>query len=322
MKPYFFYKGIKKLAIELVGNENVYLGIRPYGFHAGNMVPFVAYPIILCREIKKLGKEPKFKFHIFLNDWEQDKLDGPNTKMYPFNVRPLNTTFQYISDPLNPKRNIVDYWEPIILKNVLKIKDENQNASIELIRNSQMKHEKVMKRTIIKTIKNPKLIASILKKYTGKTILDKPLVYALAVCPQCKLVKGSTRVEKKNMIVHDCANCGVKTKTKYDQLDYWFYHKILALPRIERFNIDLCITGLDHYLEGDFSVRKALMKAFRCRVKFPKILYTQLLADNEGKILEKKKGNLVTVEANLLINMVLKSNNEDVIRLRGNQKTK
>lgn len=40
MKAYFFQNGIKQLAREITGEENIYLGIRPYGFHAGSMLPF------------------------------------------------------------------------------------------------------------------------------------------------------------------------------------------------------------------------------------------------------------------------------------------
>lgn len=101
MKPYFFQTGIKQLAQEITGKENIYLGIKPYGFHAGNMLPFVLYPMLLCEEVKKLGKEPEFNIFIFINDWEQDRLAGPNVKSYPFNVFPENTTFQYVSDPKN-----------------------------------------------------------------------------------------------------------------------------------------------------------------------------------------------------------------------------
>ena len=52
-KPYFFYSGIKELATTLSGKENIYLGIRPYGFHAGNKIPFVIYPMLLCEEMEK-----------------------------------------------------------------------------------------------------------------------------------------------------------------------------------------------------------------------------------------------------------------------------
>ena len=44
MKPYFLHQGFLELASTLEGNENIYLGIRPYAFHAGNIVTMVIYP--------------------------------------------------------------------------------------------------------------------------------------------------------------------------------------------------------------------------------------------------------------------------------------
>src|SRR3989344_4571671 len=70
MKPYFFQKGIEELAHEVKGNENIYLGIRPYGFHAGNMLAFIIYPLLLCEEVRKMGVIPSFNIFIFINDWE------------------------------------------------------------------------------------------------------------------------------------------------------------------------------------------------------------------------------------------------------------
>lgn len=62
MKPYFLYNGIAGLAQTLTGTENVYLGIRPYAFHAGNMVTMIVYPLLLCREIERLGKTAGLNF--------------------------------------------------------------------------------------------------------------------------------------------------------------------------------------------------------------------------------------------------------------------
>ena len=66
-KPYFFYSGIKELATTLSGKENIYLGIRPYGFHAGNKIPFVIYPMLYCEEMQRAGKIPAFNFFLFIN---------------------------------------------------------------------------------------------------------------------------------------------------------------------------------------------------------------------------------------------------------------
>jgi hypothetical protein len=70
MKPYFLKEGIESLSDELLGVENIYLGIRPYGFHAGNATVFVGYPLLLCDALSKKGKIPRFTCYLFINDWE------------------------------------------------------------------------------------------------------------------------------------------------------------------------------------------------------------------------------------------------------------
>lgn len=83
MKPYLYLSGLKSLAKKIKGNENVHIGIRPYGFHGGNVLSLIVYPYLLCKELNKLGKKPKLKFTISINDYEQDELDGPDIRRYP-----------------------------------------------------------------------------------------------------------------------------------------------------------------------------------------------------------------------------------------------
>jgi len=290
MKPYLYYDGLLSAAESLTGKENIYLGIRPYGFHAGNMMPFVVYPLLLCRQMEKLGKKIKFNFYIFINDWEQDKLDGPDPKTYIFNVYPQKTTFQFTPSSEDPTKTVVDYWEPIIYKGVSQLKKYYPDISIKVVRNSSMKNDPVMKYCLIKTIKSPELIADIFRKNTDKTVLDKPLQYAMAICPKCHWAKGQTFVDGDN-IIHQCSNCGQKSTDQYSNFEYWFYHKPLAIPRLEIYNIDLCITGADHYSEGDFIVRQKLIDYFGYKTKYPQTLYTPVVFGKNGLVMGKSKNN-------------------------------
>ena len=92
MKPYLYLPGLKKLVKKLRGNEKVHFGIRPYGFHGGNILSIIVYPYLLCKEFEKRGKGAKFNFTVSINDYEQDELDGPDIRKYPFNVYPKNTS--------------------------------------------------------------------------------------------------------------------------------------------------------------------------------------------------------------------------------------
>ncbi len=56
--PYVYKKGLVELVSTLNGNERIHVGIRPYGFHAGNVVALVSYPKLLCEEYKRQYKKP------------------------------------------------------------------------------------------------------------------------------------------------------------------------------------------------------------------------------------------------------------------------
>lgn len=308
MKAYFFQKGVGRLAKEINGNENIYLGIRPYGFHAGNMLPFIIYPMLLCKEMVKLGKIPKFSIYIFINDWEQDKLNGPDLIKYPYNIFPWNTTFQYTKYDRSTNKSIVDVWEPIIFKETLHLKSLYPQVAIQTVRNSELKNNEIMKRYVLFTLENPRKIAEVIEQFSNKMILKDPLSFAIAVCPVCHKVKGKTHVVNKSLI-HNCFHCGKTIKGLYEDFDYWFYHKPLAIPRLEIFDIDICITGLDHYNEGDFDIRHELIKLFKSSTKFPKTLYAQTLLGSDNHVMGKSRGNSRVVSIDKLMELFNKNSN-------------
>lgn len=315
MRAYMYYKGLLKLSKQLKGDENIYLGIRPYGFHAGNMVPFVVYPNMLCEELLKKGIKPKFNFFIFINDWEQDKLDGPDPINYPFNIYPSKTTFQHVYISKNKKMNIVDKWEPVILKSVSDLKRKYKNISVKTVRNSSLRENPIMKKYLLRTISNSEGIAEILRKRTKKKILNDPLTYAIAVCPKCKFVGGKTTIVKDDYLNHYCKYCGKNYQDSYHKFDYWFYHKPSAIPRIEIFNIDLCITGADHFMEGDFKIRKDLIKFFNAKINNLKVLYTPVVIGYNGEKMGKSKKNDVVISPEKLRKMLEKNKYSDVLRI-------
>ncbi len=314
MKPYFCYEGILKLAHELKGNENVYLGIRPYGFHAGNMSTLVAYPLLLCQELARLGKIPKLNVFLFINDWEQEKLDGVNPTMYPFNVLPKGTTWQFIPDPIDKKLFIADFWEPIIVNYVRLINYYFPQTSLQTIRNSHMKTHPIMKKCLLKTIKNPKALLKILRENTNKPTLDHA-IYASAVCPKCKTARGNTKVIRTDYIVFTCSHCKLESKGKYELFEYWFYHKPLALPRIEAYNIDLTVTDCGKYKEGDFLVRQKLMEAYHIKKLPPKTLFAPVILGKNNKIMGKSKGNAISINLDKLLQLLINNPKAETIKI-------
>ncbi len=305
--PYFFLSGLKQLAQEMQGDENIYLGIRPYGYHAGNQLSLYMYPLLLSEELERLGKEVKLHLYIFLNDWEQDSLIGPDLQLYPFNVWPKTTTFQYLPDPEGCCDSMADHWCPIIVEGISKIREKYPEITIHPVRNSDMKNKPVMKKVVIDTIQNPEKIYHILKKHSTRDILPKPIMYSIAICPQCKTTNGNTSYIDKR-IMHICNTCKQVFNEDYSFFDYWLYHKPLALPRIKSFNIQICITGADHYNEGDYVVRKKLFDAFKISLRsYPKTLYAPSLYAPDGRQMGKSKGNAQLLSEDKLYDLARKT---------------
>ena len=315
-KPYFFQDGINSLAKQLTGNENIYLGIRPYGFHAGNKIPFIVYPLLLCKALENFGKKAKFTFYIFLNDWEQDGFDETYTdiKTHPFNVIPKYTTFQYTLYE-NGGGSIVDYWESKIIDEMSIIHDKFPFVRLRCIRNSTMRDMPTMKDVVLKTIKNPKLIANIFQEATGKEVLAHPCSYCRPICPHCKTAKTLATIQNEDDIHISCQNCKLDKIYNYHLLNFWLYHKPLAIPRIKEFKINLCITGADHYNEGDFVIRRKLFEVYRITVDLPKTLYTPTLYGRNNLPMGKSKGNYENIDTDILLEFLERYPNQEIIYL-------
>ena len=163
-----------------------------------------------------------------------------------------------------------------------------------------------MKSCIFKTINHPEIITQTLKQYTNKKILSAPVIYSSAVCPHCHAARGVSKViAKKNQVFHSCKNCGKKSNGKYRDFNYWLYHKPLALPRISVYKIDLCITGSDHFEEGDFVVRQNLFKRYGFKTKSLLTLYASSIYGSDGNVMGKSRGNARLIDLDKLINLVL-----------------
>lgn len=313
MKAYHFNDGLEQLATQVRGDEHIYLGVRPQEFHAGNMLTMVAYPLLFCRAVANQGKSVRFSFYVFINDWEQDALDGPNPIDYPFNVYPLHTTFQYMPYRGNRAESTVDHWEPIIIGQIKRIQREFPEVTIVPVRNSAMKCNKRMRSAVLTTIRHPEIVADTLRKHASFTLLDEPIVYALAVCPACTYVRGKTTVtdqQNKPEITHHCDQCGTVTVGDYEAFDYWFYHKPLALPRIQHYAIDICITGSDHYNEGDHAVRQELMERYGIDVPVPVTLYAPVLIGSDGRKMSKSKANYFSLPFTKIMQLAQQHKNE------------
>lgn len=306
MSPFLYLEGVQQLAKEVRGDERIHIGIRPYGFHAGNALALLTYPYLLCYYTRLAGKEPNFTFFISLNDYEQDSLAGPDPSRYPFNIHPMETTIQHLRDEFGCCASMVDHWEPRIKHECLTLLMEYPGIHLQFWRNSSLKTHHHFREFFRLTIEQPKQLADIFKRYSGKEVLAHPMSYGCLVCPQCKRTQGST-VFRDDTIVWKCSLCSARAQGDFSAFDYWWYHKPLLLARLIIFNIDITISGGDHYSEGDFAIRRELIRCYAPDYKEPRMLFAPLLIAPDGRKMSKSRANTARVDSATLLNLALSS---------------
>jgi len=289
-QPYLYYCGLKQLASEMRGDEKIHMGIRPFGFHAGNILALVAYPFLLCEALEALQKHVNVEFIISINDYEQDALAGPDIRAFPFNIYPEFTSLKFAKDP-NTGHIYVDHWQPIIEKNLLELKKYFPNVQFNFIRNSELKSEPEFKRLLLDTI----------RKLTGKIVLDEPLQFAGILCPTCHAAAGKTTVTDER-ISWKCDHCSYQCDGVYEDFDYWWHHKPLLIARLKIYQVDITLSGGDHYQEGDFEVRQGFIDRYYSNFKTPKMLFTPIMIAENGLKMSKSRKNMKFASARALIN--------------------
>lgn len=294
--------GVDALAETMRGDESVYLGIRPFGLHSGNLVPLVVYPILLCEALERVGKTPKLKLNLFLNDYEQFEIDGPNVAEYPFNVYPKETTIQYTYLE-GTDISYADYWSIKIIEAVSEVTNRFSEVTINPVRNSEMKSSPVFKEVMLKTMRHPELVSKSIEESTSRKLLEDS-VFAMPLCPNSRMPITEFSVNSDDQIeLHYEGD--IATVHDFEDLDYWFYHKPLAIPRLHDYQIELCITGADHLTEGDYHTRQLLIEKYGLSDAIPKFetLYTPELKSYDGIKMSKSKGNYIDIPLEELIDI-------------------
>ncbi|MFA6253710.1 MAG: hypothetical protein WC640_00395 [Candidatus Paceibacterota bacterium] len=287
---YLYLSGLKKVATKMSGQETIHLGIRPYGFHAGNALALYVYPYLLCRELKKMGKKARLTLIYSLNDYEQDEIDSPNKNLYPFNLKPKYTTFQFLPSGECPEKTMIELWAPRIRENIKRLLIDFPELNIRYINNSWLKEHPTFKKLLLKTLTESDKLSDIFRKYTDKIVLANAQ-YASAVCKKCFCARNKTTIDGNEIFSFLCPNCHQSNSGKFNDFDYWWYHKPLFLARMEIFKPDLTISGGDHYNEGDYEVRQAMAEAFVPGKQMPDMLFTPVLLAPDGKRMSKSQGN-------------------------------
>ncbi len=303
---YYYRNGVRELVKTLNGDEKIHIGIRPYGFHAGNASALCVYPKIICDDFNSLtGNEPRFTFIISINDWEQDELDGPDYRKYPYNIRPKNTTIQYLK---KGDEKMVDFWHQVIEANIKFFLKDYELLQFQFFRNSDLLQNAEFRDFLIQTLKDPVTQKNIYQKLSSREVLTEPLSFAGLVCNNCFFVSTHSFSFGKDdsYVSFKCDRCGSNHSGLTSDFSYWWYHKPLLIGRLAAYeNIDILLSGGDHLSENDHLIREEMIKKFIPHKKVPKMLFTPtILSDVDGEKMSKSRNNVKYADNYKLFNLL------------------
>ncbi len=324
--PYF--DGLEKMAENISGRENVLIGIRPHGFHVGNALPLLIYPWLLCERLECIGKTPKLRFNISINDMEPFQLkylflntNGEavfksgsvlsNTEETPFeyNVFPEDTTFQHTLDPFGCCRTIVDHWQNILHNELSRLSKSFPKTKVKFVRNSEISQSLAFEQALKCAFECNDEIAFCVEKHTQRAVSRYGFQLAGAVCPICKSAQGKTILKEKEC-TFQCNRCHGVSNGELKVFDWWMHHLLLFPPRVKQLNIDLCIRGGDHFNQSHTHTTSALYEMLYGKKTCLKTLVTPLVVDSHGRKVSKSSQNEVHLPFESLLELARKCKTE------------
>jgi len=331
-KTYLFWDGLNEVAKEVRGDEKIFVGVRPFGFHAGNELTMYVYPWHLCDLTRKNGKEPRFNFFISINDMEPHRLkylfigeDGKpfykNEELtlsadvpFEYNVFPRTTSFQFTDDSNGCCDSIVTHWQKIIEEKMMRLKADFPEITLNFIRNTSLKNNPAFKKAITTAIKNPEVLGKILEKY-DKVCFEKGfLVWTGVICPHCHSAQGKTSMNAES-VIFECDNCGKKTESTVEDSSFWMHHVFLLPPRLKIFDVDICVRGYDHYRVNQIPINEQLFEALFGKKLEVKTIVPPMIVGPDGKKMSKTWSNEKYINTEKLKELS-KGNSTDKIVIR------
>ncbi|MFA6268523.1 MAG: hypothetical protein WCW13_05410 [archaeon] len=329
-KTYLCWKGLQQVAKEAKGDERISIGIRPYGFHAGNELTLFVYPWHLCNLVQKLGKEPKFTFFISLNDTEPEGLkylyedsttgyyykkeDLILTEEVPFeyNIFPKNTSFQYTTDPEGCCKSMAEHWSKLIKQKVLRLKKDFPLINITFIDSSSTTNTPAYKKALKLIISRPEILGNIVNEYSKVCFEKDWLSWAGAICPNCHSAQGKTTISKET-VTFECEYCGQSYSGDIEKTSFWMHHMLLLAPRLKLFNIDLFFRGYDHYSCNHIPINEKLYKELYSEHPKVKTIVPPLIIRPDGRKMSKSRSNEKTINTQKLKSLVENCKGEKIV---------
>lgn len=285
--------GVRKIASLMRGDENILIGVRPFGFHAGNLSADVVYPLILCEELKRQGKEPYLNITFFMNDYEQYEIVGHRNdpdEDDEVNIYPKGKTLQYEREPLDNSLTVVDYWSSKIISHMDVIRHAYPNVMIKYQRTSDLRSTDLYREVLNLSLNKPNEIASIFKEVSGKHV-HLPAEFARVVCVNCEMPVPGTQMN--NETVRALCDCGNETCDHFSKLDYWVNHNLLGISKLSVQNgFFLWMLGYDHKQFHSGEIKARVIDQFGLAARDCNRVYAPLLLREDGRKMSKSSGNI------------------------------
>lgn len=316
---YISWDGLDAISSKLTGKETMGIGIRPFGFHAGNMASIVAYPILLCELMSQKGKEPEFDIYCFFNDVEQHAIVGHESRPDDddsANIYPADKTLQYTPGPDGFKGSVVDYWRPLIENGAREIQARFPKVKLSFHTTSDLKTTETFGSAVRTALTQPEKIAEILEQKTGLEVY-RPADYMRAVCKSCSVPVKNTAIDGAERISAVCHACGTDNKGEIGDFDFWIHHSILTLPKLSVGpGFDIWMMGSDHVQYGETPTRLKLSELFGIKAKNYIGIHAPLILSYDGQKMGKSNHNQAYVPLDSILNH-LRENRDHKVSISG-----
>lgn len=294
------FEGLRQLAKTLRGDEVLHVGVRPFGFHAGNHLSLVIYPELLCEALEMSGKKAHLHLIVSINDWEQHLPSGIDPVRYPYNIRPADTIFQFTPGPGNA--SIVDYWEPRIWAAYEPLRRRFPAVQIEFRRNSALRNDRRIVPILRKTKSHALAIGEMFRRLGRyEVIVDDTLTFAEAVCLKCHTARGASRFLDDDNVEVLCEHCGTRSEGDALEFDWWLHHKPLFVARWHLWGFDVAVSGGDHFDDHDDLIRDDMRALFDIPSQDLRMLFAPLIVDYRGWKMSKSAHNEVNENHDVLL---------------------
>ncbi|MDO8570961.1 MAG: hypothetical protein Q7R97_05255 [Candidatus Daviesbacteria bacterium] len=227
------------------GDETIYSGIRPLGFHPGNMIVLSVYPHLVAENLQNQGKKPRFSYIITMNDIEPARYDFER-------FIPLDTSVSFKED--------ISITEKTIRKALTHMLDDFPEINVSFVKSSSFQSsDKFSDVADILINHKEKFAKSYIKPeyLDGKTYNDMHFIGI--ICDDCHSPLLSTSYNNALFEAY-CESCDKQVSGIASEMNFWLYYVNLISMKLSILQPDIVLLGGDYIQTPDERI-KSLTKA-------------------------------------------------------------